>query len=181
MADLTHTTAGTTVPKPESGGFPPFKTETFPAQIFWLAVTFAVLFVVMWRVAVPKIGGAIGDRKKRIADDLAAAEAHRQSAEKASADYDTALASARARAHAVAEENRQRIHGEIEGAKAQADVEAHDAMSKAEARISALRTEAKGHVANAARDAAVAIVARLTGETVSADEASAAVSAAGTR
>lgn len=180
MAELAHSTAGTEVPG-QSGGFPPFKTETYPAQIFWLAVTFAVLFVVMWRVAVPKIGGAIGDRKKRIAGDIETAEAHRRNAAKASADYDAALASARARAHAVAEENRRRLQNEIDGAKAKAEAEAQDALNKADARIAASRDEAKGHVADAARDAAAAIVARLTGETVSAEEASAAVSAAMTR
>ena len=180
MADVDHTTAGTQVPK-ESGGFPPFATETFPAQIFWLAVTFAVLFIVMWRVAVPKIGGAIGDRKKLIAGDLAAAEAHRTSAEKASADYEAALAAARARAHAVAEDNRRRIQAEVDAAKAKADTEAHDAMSKAEAQIATVRAQAKGQVADAARDAAVAIVARLTGDTVSAEEAAAAVRAATVR
>lgn len=180
MADADHTTAGTEVPK-ESGGFPPFATETFPAQIFWLAVTFAVLFIVMWRVAVPKIGGAISDRKTRIADDLAAAQAHRASAEKASADYEAALAAARARAHAVAEDNRRHIQAEIDAAKAKAEAEAHDAMSKAEAHIGTVREQAKGHVADAARDAAVAIVARLTGDTVSAEDAAAAISAAAAR
>lgn len=174
MAGPIHSTASTEVP-PESGGFPPFKTDTFPAQIFWLAVTFAVLFVVMWRVAVPGIGGTIGERKKRIAGDLAEAENHRRNAEKASADYDAALASARTRAHAVAEENRRRIQKEIDDAKAQAEADATDAMSKAEARIAAMRNEARSHVINAARDAAASIVNRLTGDTVSVDEAAAAV------
>jgi F-type H+-transporting ATPase subunit b len=177
MADLANTTAGTEAPAPK-GGFPPFATETFPAQIFWLAVTFAVLFIVMWRVAVPKIGGTIGDRKAKIADDLASAEASRANAEKASAEYEAALAAAHARAHALADENRKRIQGEIDTAKAKADADALDAMTKADARINTVRDEAKAHVADAARDAAVAIVARLTGETVPADEATAAVAAA---
>lgn len=181
MADAAQTTTETTVPTQNGGEFPPFRTETYPQQLFWLAVTFAVLFIVMWRVAVPRIGGAIAERKKRIADDLAAAEAHRRNAEKASADYDAALAAARARALAVAEENRQQIQKEIDVAKAGADDEAQEAMSKADARIAALRNQAKDQVTAAARDAAIAIVARLVGETVSAEDVAAAAGTATAR
>lgn len=178
MADATHTAAGTAVPTGKSGAFPPFATETYPQQIFWLAVTFAVLLIVMWRVAVPGIGGVIGERMKQIAGDLAEAENHRQRAEKASAKYEAALVSARTRAHAVAEENRQSVQKEIDDAKARAEADAREAMGKSEARIAALRNEAKSHVISAARDAASAIVNRLTGDTVSSDEAAAAVGTA---
>src|ERR1700752_5167914 len=85
-------------PKAASGGFPPFKTETFPSQIFWLVITFAFLFVVLWRVAGPRINGVITSRRGTINADIAAAESARGDAESASAAYQTALAGARARA-----------------------------------------------------------------------------------
>jgi len=175
MAETTHTASGTQVPAHQGGEFPPFKTETFPAQLFWLAITFVVLLVVMWHLGVKRIGGNIGARKSRVAGDLAAAEAHRRNAEKAGRDYDAALAAARARAHAMAEENRRRMQAEIDGAKAKAEAEAQETMGKAEARIAATRAEAKSHVAGAAQEAAIAIVARLMGDTVSAEDAAAAV------
>ena len=176
MAETAHQTAGTEVPAHQGGGeFPPFETETYPAQIFWLAVTFVVLFVVMWRFGVKGLGGAINARKGQIDGDMSAAEAHRKSAEQASADYEGALAAARNRAQTLAQENHQRIQAEVDEAKAKADREAQEAQAKAEARIAATRAEAKGHVNDAARDAAVAIVARLIGDTVSADDAAKAV------
>jgi F-type H+-transporting ATPase subunit b len=172
------TTATTAVPpKHEGVGFPPFKTETFPSQIFWLAITFAFLFVVLWRVSGPRIKNVITARRDRINGDLAEAQKHRGDAEAASAAYQTALAGARARAQALAEANRKDILGEIEGAKSAADARAHDDISKAEAGIAATRGAARGHVAKAAEDAAIQIVARLTGETVSAADAAAAVRA----
>lgn len=177
MAD--GTTAATQVPaKAGEAGFPPFKTETFPSQIFWLAITFAFLFVVLWRVAGPRIKGTITTRRDRINDDLAQAQSHRGDAEAALAGYQSALAGARGRAQTLAEANRKTILGEIDQAKAQADAKAHDEIAKAEQRIAASRGEARSHVAQAARDAAIQIVARLTGDTVSADEAAAAVRAA---
>ena len=170
------TTTGTQVPA--NGGFPPFKTETFPSQIFWLTVTFAFLFLVMWRVAVPRIGGTLDGRKAAREGDLATAEKHRKDAESASAAYEQALAAARGRAHGMAEDNRKRLLAEVEKAKAEADAQAQSELAKAEERIASAREQSRAHVTNAARDAAVAIVSRLTGDSVSPADAEAAIAAA---
>lgn len=151
----------------QAGGFPPFKTETYPSQLFWLVISFAVLFLVMWRIAGPRINGVIAGRRGAINADVAAADQARGEAQTASAAYQTALASARARAHAMAEENRQTLNAEIAKAKEAAEAEAERATAAADARIAASRIEAKGHMVRAAEEAAIAIVQRLTGETVS--------------
>lgn len=175
------TTSGTEAPAHGgAAGFPPFRVETFPSQLFWLAITFSFLFVVLWRVVGPRISRVIADRKQRIAGDLEAAERHRREAEAASAAYQSALAAARARAQAVAEENRKRITSEVERAKAEADAEAQKAIGAAETRIAALRAEAKNNVIAAAQDAAIEIVSRLTGMPISAEEAAAAIRERGT-
>jgi F-type H+-transporting ATPase subunit b len=173
MSAATTTTTG--VPGQQPAGFPPFKTETFPSQIFWLVVTFAVLFVVMWRVAGPRINGVITSRRNAINDDIAAADKARGNAESASTAYMTALAGARARAQSLAEDNRQKLNAEIAKAKADAEAEAHRAMADADARIAATSMEAQGHMIKAAEEAAIAIVARLTGETVTPADAARAV------
>jgi F-type H+-transporting ATPase subunit b len=174
MQDAATHTATTEAPH-QAAGFPPFKTETFPSQIFWLVVTFAFLFTVLWRLAGPRIQSVLAERRGKINDDIKTAELHRRDSEAASAAYDSALVAARGRAHAVAEENRKRLASEVDAAKTSADAEAHKASASAEARINAMREEAKAHIANAARDAAVTIVARLTGDTVSEADAAAAV------
>ncbi len=159
------------------GGFPPFKTESFPSQIFWLVVCFVALFLILWRVASPRIAGVIGARKGKIADDIAAAEKHKAEAEAALAAYESALASARAKAHAEADANRKVLEAETDKAKAAADAEAHAAAAKADAEIAAKRAEAATHVTKAAQDAASEIVNRLIGVTVRPEEAEAAVKA----
>ena len=174
MAEATAHTATTEVPKKE-GGFPPFDTTTFPSQLFWLAVTFAFLFTVLWKVAGPRINSAITNRRGVINGAIAEAGKARGDAEAAQAAYEIALAGARARGNALAEETRQRLNAEIAKAKAAADVRAHDAMAAAEARIGETREAAKVHVKTAARDAAIAIVERLTGDKVSAEDATAAL------
>ena len=179
MPDTTQTTASTEHPSHKGAGFPPFKTETFPSQLFWLAITFGLLFVVLWRVAGPMIAGTIAARRKRINDDLAEAQKARGDADQASAAYQTALAGARARAQALAEGNRKAVSGEMENAKAAADAEAQAALARAEQQIAQTRDAARAHVARAAQDAAAAIVQRLIGETVSPEDAAAAVRSAG--
>jgi F-type H+-transporting ATPase subunit b len=173
MADPIH--ASTETPKQAPGGFPPFKTETFPSQIFWLVVCFAFLFVVVWRIAGPRINGVITSRRNLINADIATADRARGDAEQASAGYQTALAGARARAQTVADDNRQKLNAEIAKAKADTEAEAHRAMADADARIAATRVEAQGHIIKAAEEAAIAIVARLTGENVSLADAARAV------
>jgi F-type H+-transporting ATPase subunit b len=174
MAEEAPHTAATTE-APHQGGFPPFDTTTFPSQLFWLVVTFAFLFTVLWKVAGPRINSAITQRRRAINGAIAGANAARSDAEAAEAAYRTALAGARARASALAEENRQAMNAEIAKAKAEADARAAAAMAEADARIAATRDAAKANVSIAARDAAIAIVARLTGDQVSAEDAATAV------
>ena len=172
MAEPAATTATTGVPGGhEPAGFPPFKTETFPSQLFWLAVTFGFLFTVLWRVAGPRINAAITSRRGAINGAIAEASKARADAETAQANYQAAMTAARAKANALAEETRQKLNAEIAKAKADADAKAHDAMAAADARIAKTRETAKAAVGTAARDAAIAIVERLTGDKVSADEA----------
>ena len=173
MAEGEHTES--TGAEHKAGGFPPFDTTTFASQLFWLAITFAFLFTVVWRVAGPRINGAITNRRGAINGAIAEAGKARDQAEAAQAGYETALGSARSRANALAEETRQTLNAEIAKAKAEADSAAAKAMHEADARITATRETAKAHVATAARDAAIAIVERLTGDKVSADEAAKAV------
>ena len=163
------TTATTEAPK--SGGFPPFDQTTFPSQIFWLVITFAFLFTVLWRVAGPRINAAITSRRGAINGAIAEASKARADAEAAQGQYQAALTAARAKANALAEETRQKLNAEIAKAKADADARAHDAMAAADARIAKTRETAKAAVGTAARDAAIAIVERLTGDKISVEEA----------
>lgn len=173
MASTTATTA--TTEATHQVAFPPFDTTTFPSQLFWLTVTFALLFVVLWKVAGPRINGTITNRRSTINKAIDAARKARGEAEAAEATYRTALAGARARAVAMADGNRHALGTEIAKAKADADAKAASAMAEADARISATRQAAMAQVHVAARDAAIAIVARLTGDTVSPEDAANAV------
>ncbi len=170
-------TTGTTAARRGPRGFPPFKTETFPSQFFWLAITFALLLAFLWKFVVPRIGGTIATRKRRIAEELAQAEQDRREADQAWATYQNTLVEARQRARALIDETRSHVRDDVERAEKSADSEADSALAAAEARLAEMRTQAREHIRRAAEEAAAGIVARLIGETVSPEEAAAAVAA----
>jgi F-type H+-transporting ATPase subunit b len=156
--------------------FPPFNPATFPSQILWFALTFAVLYVMMSRVAIPRIAGILESRRTRIEGDLKEAERLRVESERASQAYEAALAEARKNAHAIAEETRQGIRSDIEGKRAKVEADLAKKVADAEAAIATTKNAALANVEQIAADTAATLVAQLTGG-VSADEARAAVAA----
>src|SRR5476649_2566794 len=88
------------------GGFPPFQAQTFASQLVWLAIAFVLLYVLMSKWALPRVGAIIENRQKRIDDDIADAGKLKTQSDEAVAAYEKALADARARAQTIANETR---------------------------------------------------------------------------
>ncbi len=170
------TTATTEVPA-KGPGFPPFKTESFPGQVFWLVITMAVLFVVIWHLIGPRIQGTLIERRSLIAHEIETAQENRRKAEQATVAYETPLFQARERARAINNQYREEAAATVKKAEAEADAKAEQATAEAEARLSRIRAEAKSHIVQAAQDATIEIVSRLTGERISAEDAAGAVRA----
>jgi F-type H+-transporting ATPase subunit b len=159
---MAEPTAHTEAPA-EHHEFPPFVTHHFPSQILWLALTFVLLYVLMSRVALPRIGAILADRQRRIAGDLAAAQRFKEQSEIADAAYQKALAEARARAQGIANETRQRQTAEAEATNKRLEAELHEKLAAAERSIAASRAAAMANVASIAAETAAAIVERLIG------------------
>lgn len=159
MAQNAHTEV------PPKGHFPPFQSETFVSQLFWLAIAFVALYLLMAKVALPRLGGIIDARRSRIADDIAEAARHRKEADAALAAYEQALADARNRAQTVANETRGRLNAQSEKVRHELEGKLNAKLAEAERTIAATKTAAMTNVRGIAADAAAAIVQRLTGIT----------------
>src|SRR2546422_6027830 len=97
------------VPKSEHGrGFPPFEKETFASQLVWFALTFIALYLLMSRVALPRIGSILEARRRHIDGNLADAQRLKGESDAAIAAHEKALAQARASAQALANERREK-------------------------------------------------------------------------
>lgn len=143
--------------------FPPFNPDTFGGQLIWLALTFAVLYFVLSRLALPRIGAILDDRKARIDTDLGAAEASRQKTDAAIASYEAALADARTKAHAIAEETRESLRADIDAKRAVVEADLGAKMAEAESRIQKTKTEALRHVGDIASETVESVVGQLVG------------------
>jgi F-type H+-transporting ATPase subunit b len=157
------------------GAFPPFQAEHFPSQLLWLAFSFILLYVLMSKIALPRIGSILEDRSRRIGDDLAAAERLKEQSNAAHAAYDKALADARSRAQAIASLTREQQASAAAAAQKRLDAALHEKLAAAEQSIAATRTAAMGSVHAIAADTAAAIVERLIGQAPAAREVAAAL------
>jgi F-type H+-transporting ATPase subunit b len=173
---MATTTAHTQQPAGHKEPFPPFNGETFASQLFWLAICFVFLFVMMWKVALPRIGAIIDNRQKSIDDDLAAAAKFKADSEAAVAAYEKALADARGKAQALANETRDKQAAAAEATRKKLEGELNIKLADAEKTIAATKQAAMANVRTIAADATKAIVERLTGKAPADSAVDAAVS-----
>jgi F-type H+-transporting ATPase subunit b len=148
-------------PVDEAPGMPQLDFSTFPNQIFWLVLTLVAIYMILNRVALPRIGSVLAERQGTITNDIAAAEDLRKKAEEAEAAYDKALADARTEAHRIAQETRDEIQADLDAAIAKADEEIADRTADSEREIGEIRASAEGNIAEVAREAAAEIVRAL--------------------
>ena len=142
---------------------PQLDTSTWPPQLIWLAIAFLILFFVMRFVALPRVGGVIESRQKRVSDDLETAQRFRLETEKAIADYEAALAAARAKGNAIAQEERAALNAETDKERAKVEAELNMQTARAEKKIGELKAKAMADVEKVAADIAAEIVAELAG------------------
>jgi F-type H+-transporting ATPase subunit b len=155
--------AHTEVPGGGHPAFPPFNREYFASQLFWLALTFIALYLLMARIGLPRVGSIIDARRTHIETDLGAAAKLKADAEAAMAAYEKELAEARARAQTIAGETRAKLKAEAdEGRKALEATLSHK-LIEAEHAIADTKNRAMRNVKGIASEAAAAIVAKLTG------------------
>lgn len=155
--------------------FPPFNKETFASQLVWLVIFFVALYVIIWKLAIPQLGGIIEERSQRIDGDLAEAKRLKEQSDAAIAAYEKSLADARARAQALAGETRDKLNAEADQARKKLEAELNGRLAKAEETIAATKTAAMANVQGIAIDTASAIVERLTGTAPSGSAVQAAV------
>jgi F-type H+-transporting ATPase subunit b len=172
--------AGTEVPgnPAQEGAFPPFDPANFSSELIWLVITFGALYLLMSKLALPRVATILAARKDKIDSDLASAAKAQDEAAAAAALHEKTLADAKAKAQAVG----QAAHAEL---TAQADARRHALeddlnakLATAEAQIAATKVAAMANVDSIATETAQAIVQHITGQPADAAAVAAAVAAA---
>jgi F-type H+-transporting ATPase subunit b len=154
-----HTEAG----GGHGGGFPPFESSTFASQLVSLVIAFVALYLIVSRIALPRVGSVIDARQNAIEGDLAQAQKLKDESDAALKAYETELASARSRAQAIGNETREKLNAAAEAERKKLEDQLTGKLAAAEKQIAATRETAMSNVRGIAADAAGAIVQRLTG------------------
>ncbi len=166
MAESHGGAKGTTAHTEAEGGghsFPPFQRETFASQLVSLAIAFVALYLIVSKIALPRVGGVLDARQKKIEGDLAEAQRLKDESETALKAYESELADARSRAQAISAENREKLNAASEAERKRLEERLAAKLADAEKAIASTRAAAMSNVRGIAADAAGAIVQRLTG------------------
>jgi F-type H+-transporting ATPase subunit b len=143
--------------------FPPFEKDTFASQLVSLAIAFVALYLIVSKIALPRVGSVLDARQKAIEGDLAEAQRLKDASDAALKAYETELASARGRAQAIGAETREKLNAAADAERKTLEQRLTVKLAEAEKTIAATREGAMSNVRAIAADAAGAIVQRLTG------------------
>lgn len=157
---------------------PQLDTATFLPQLVWLVITFALLYVLMAKLALPRVADIVEGRRMRLEGDLAEAARLKTETEAAIAQYEQALAVARAKAQAIAGDTRSKLAADAAALRAKVEAEISEQTKTAEARINTAKQQALSQLKSVAVDAASDVVARLSGAAPANDAVTAAVTQA---
>ncbi len=157
---------------------PQFDPTFFTTQLFWLFVTFALLYVLMSTLAMPKIGAVLEERQRKIDDNLDKAAQLKAEAETAIALYEKALAESRSQAQEILRASGEAMAKQAEERQKQLGERLAQQVKAGEARIDAAKEQALTHVREIAGDVAKSAAVKLTGITHDDAKVAAAVAAA---
>jgi F-type H+-transporting ATPase subunit b len=143
--------------------FPPFNSETFASQIVWFVITFVLLYLLMSRVALPRVGAIVSARADKVEGDLAAAQKTKDETDAAIAGYEKKLADARTNAQTIAGQTRDKLMAEADERRKSLEGKLAERLHEAEKTIAQTKTAAMANVKSIATEAASAIVERLIG------------------
>ena len=136
-------------------GMPQLNTEFWSAQIFWLILIFSILYLVIWKIFLPKITYSIENRKSRIINDLDAAQKLKESAEQKLKEYNKIIEDSKHEAKKIIEEGRKKLEIDIGNKK-------KDLNSQLDKEIAAVEKEIKD-----LKKTSISSISRIASETSS--------------
>ena len=167
MAERHGDTKGAAAHTEAEGGhkapFPPFEKDTFASQLVSLLIAFVALYLIVSRIALPRVGSLLDERQNKIDGDLAEAQKLKDASDNALQAYQAELAGARSRAQAIGAETREKLNAASEAERKTLEGQLGRKLAEAEKTIAATRESAMSNVRGIAAEAASAIVQRLTG------------------
>ena len=150
----------------ESGGMPQLNPEFWISQIFWLIITFGILYIVLSKLILPKISSNLELRKSQISDNIEAADRQREDSETKLKEYDEVISKSKTEAKNIFSQVREKTLKDINAKREVLDKQIDEEVKKVEEEINALRLEAPTKINKIAIEASSEVIQKLIGAEV---------------
>ena len=150
----------------ESGGMPQLNPEFWVSQIFWLTLTFGILYVVLSKLILPKISNNLESRKSQILENIEAAEKQREDSEAKLEEYEEIISKSKLEAKNIFSQSREKVLKDISAKREVLDKQIDEEISKAEQEINNLRESAPDKINMIAIETSSELIQKLIGAEV---------------
>ena len=147
----------------ESRGMPQLNPEFWVSQIFWLTITFGILYIVLSKLILPKISSNLELRKSQIQENIEAAEKQRESSDAKLKEYDNIILKSKLKAKNIFRDAREKVIKDINSKKETLDKQIDEEIKKAEQEIVVLRKNAPEKISKIAIETSAQLVKKLIG------------------
>ena len=142
-------------------GMPQLNPEFWAAQIFWLVLTFSSLYLIIWKVFLPKITLSIENRKSRVVNDLDEAQKLKENAEKKLNEYNKIIEESKKEAKKIIEDSKKKLDRDIENKKQKFNDEIEKELVAAEKEIKDLKKTSISNISNIAAETSTEVIKQL--------------------
>ena len=156
-------------------GMPQLNPEFWAAQIFWLILTFSSLYLIIWKVFLPKITLSIENRKSRVVNDLDEAQKLKENAEKKLNEYNKIIEESKKEAKKIIEDSKKKLDRDIKNKKQKFNDEIEKELVATEKEIKNLKKTSTSNIANIAAETTAAIIRQIINTEVNKSNVSAIV------
>jgi F-type H+-transporting ATPase subunit b len=150
----------------ESGGMPQLNPEFWISQIFWLTLTFGILYIILSKLILPKISDNLESRKSQILENIEAAEKQRENSEEKLTEYEEIVSKSKMEAKSIFNQAREKALKDITAKKEVLDKQIDEEISKAEQEIKELQSGAAEKINKIAIETSSELIQKLIGAEV---------------
>ena len=142
-------------------GMPQLNTEFWPAQVFWLILIFSILYLIIWKIFLPRITYSVENRKSRIVNDLDEAQKLKENAEKKLKEYDEIIKKSKNEAKKIIEDSKKKLDRDIENKKQKFNIEIEEELKSVEKEIKDLKKSSLSNISNIAVQTSTEVIKQI--------------------
>ena len=150
----------------ESGGMPQLNPEFWVSQIFWLLITFGILYLVLSKLILPKISKNLESRKSQISENIEAAEKHRKNSDSKLKEYDDIILKSKLKANNIFKEAREKVIKDINSKKENLDKQIDEEIKKTEQELEVFKKSSPEKINKIAIETSTELLKKLIGAEV---------------